>query len=78
MRRGDDIDHLELFIRDGWICGICGESVDPLMRFPSMEAASLDHVVPFSCGGEHTWSNVQCSHRRCNEAKADGLTVYSC
>ena len=78
MRRGDDIDHLELFERDGWTCGICGEPINPLLRFPDMNAASVDHIVPLACEGEHVWQNCQASHRRCNEAKADRLTVYSC
>lgn len=69
MRQGDDIDHLVLFERDNWTCGICGGKIDPTLRFPHMQAATVDHIIAIICGGTHTWTNVQCSHRDCNEAK---------
>lgn len=53
---------LDIFERDGWICHICGEPVDPA-------DASLDHVVPIARGGQHTAENLACSHRTCNFAK---------
>ena len=36
-----------VFARDGWSCQYCGAA-----------AENLDHVVPRSRGGEHTWENV--------------------
>lgn len=32
-------------------------------------AASIDHVIPLSVGGDNTRANVQLAHRRCNTAK---------
>jgi 5-methylcytosine-specific restriction endonuclease McrA len=26
----------------------------------------IDHLVPVSAGGSHTWDNVALAHRRCN------------
>lgn len=49
-----------VFTRDGQICVYCGGS-----------ATSIDHVVPRSRGGTHTWDNVVAACRRCNHAKAD-------
>ena len=37
----------------------------------SAPATSLDHVVPKSRGGPHTWENVVAACGRCNHVKAD-------
>ena len=76
--RGEDVDPLVVFERDGWICQLCWLPIDPAVRFPDKRAATMDHVIPYSCGGTHTYSNIQSSHGYCNEAKADGLTRYPC
>ena len=49
-----------VFARDGGRCVYC----DAL-------ATSLDHVVPKSRGGPHTWDNVVSACGRCNHVKAD-------
>jgi len=49
-----------VFTRDGSTCVYCGSS-----------ATSIDHVVPRSRGGTHTWDNVVAACRRCNHTKAD-------
>lgn len=49
-----------LFARDGGRCVYCGSA-----------ATSVDHVVPRSRGGPHTWDNVVAACRRCNHVKAD-------
>ena len=49
-----------VFARDGGRCVYCGAM-----------ATSLDHVVPKSRGGAHTWDNVVSACGRCNHAKAD-------
>ena len=49
----------DLFRRDNGKCGICSCDV-------SRDQVSIDHVVPLSKGGSHTWSNVQLAHLRCN------------
>lgn len=59
-------DSREVFDRDGWLCGICQEPVDPDERFPSPMSVSLDHVVPLSKGGHHTRANTRCTHLGCN------------
>lgn len=55
--------------RDQWTCQICTEPIDP--DLPSLHplSPSLDHVVPLSRGGSHTYDNVQASHLRCNMRK---------
>jgi 5-methylcytosine-specific restriction endonuclease McrA len=49
-----------VFTRDGQTCVYCGAS-----------ATSIDHVVPRSRGGTHSWDNVVAACRRCNHQKAD-------
>lgn len=67
----EPLDRNAIFVRDGWICGICGGAVDPELKYPDRKSASLDHVVPFTRGGAHTAGNVQCSHLDCNILKRD-------
>ncbi|OPC85354.1 hypothetical protein B4N89_27845 [Embleya scabrispora] len=64
----------EIFERDAWTCGICGEPVDPAIAWPSGRSASLDHVIPLSGGGEHSRRNTRCTHLACNLAKGSRLT----
>ncbi|MDQ3474782.1 MAG: HNH endonuclease [Actinomycetota bacterium] len=49
-----------VFARDSGKCVYCG-----------ITATSIDHVVPRSRGGTHSWDNVVAACRRCNHAKAD-------
>jgi 5-methylcytosine-specific restriction endonuclease McrA len=51
-----------VFARDGHRCQYCGRV-----------AECLDHVIPRSKGGPHTWENVVASCRACNVRKADHL-----
>lgn len=61
----------EIYERDGWICQLCGEQVDPNLAYPDAMSASLDHVVPLSRGGAHVRTNVQLAHLICNIRKSD-------
>jgi len=53
-----------VFGRDGGRCQYC-----------SAPAESLDHVVPRSRGGAHSWDNVVACCRRCNVSKGNRLPV---
>ena len=61
-----------VFARAGWACQYCGAS-----------AENVDHVIPRSRGGPHTWENVVAACRRCNSKKENrlaheaGLTLRS-
>jgi 5-methylcytosine-specific restriction endonuclease McrA len=63
----------EIAVRDGWVCGICAEIVDPAQQWPAAGSPSVDHVVPLSKGGAHDPSNVQLAHLSCNSSKGDRL-----
>jgi len=47
-----------VFARDGHRCQYCNRP-----------AENIDHVIPRSRGGEHTWENVVASCRPCNARK---------
>ena len=47
-----------VFLRDGHRCQYCGRA-----------AENVDHVMPRSRGGKHTWDNVVAACRRCNGRK---------
>lgn len=65
----EEISSRRVYERDGWICQLCGESVDKTLRNRHPMMASLDHIVPVSKGGAHTYDNVQLAHLSCNNAK---------
>jgi 5-methylcytosine-specific restriction endonuclease McrA len=75
--------HGEIFERDGWLCGLCQESIDPALAYPDPMSASLDHVTPLSKGGTHARANVRATHLTCNlkrgagEATNDQLTLIT-
>lgn len=48
--------------RDGYVCGICGNDVDP-------SNFHIDHIQPRALGGPHVVSNMQPAHPACNLAK---------
>lgn len=73
--RYERIERLLLFKRDGWICHLCSEAIDPNCRFPDSLSASVDHIVPLSMGGTHTYDNVAASHLGCNARKRAGRGV---
>lgn len=67
-----------LFRRDKGVCHLCGGRCD-YEDFVVVNGVticgdwypSVDHVIPLSKGGEHSWSNVKLAHRICNSIKGD-------
>jgi len=51
-----------IFARDNHRCVYC-----------AAPATSIDHVIPRSRGGGHTWENVVSACHRCNHVKADKI-----
>ena len=79
-----DICLRSLYERDKGICHICGDHCDYSdhkvtdegyfiagLRYPS-----IDHVIPLSKGGTHTWDNVKLACFGCNSLKGnnDGIS----
>lgn len=61
----EPVSHVLVAERDGWRCAICRGEV-------TRETWSLDHVVPLSKGGAHTYANVVLAHRSCNVRRGAG------
>ena|SRR5690606_799734 len=65
----DDVNSHVVYERDNWVCGVCGKPVDRLLKWPDPMSASLDHIIPISKGGEHSYANTQLAHLVCNQRK---------
>ncbi len=50
----------EVFIRDNFTCQYCGRQAGDL---------TIDHIVPRSRGGGHTWDNLVSACKSCNHRK---------
>jgi 5-methylcytosine-specific restriction endonuclease McrA len=57
------VNRREVLKRDNHTCQYCG----------STKYLTLDHVIPRSKGGQHTWDNVVTACERCNSTKSDRL-----
>lgn len=55
------VNRREVLRRDKHTCQYCG----------STKQLTLDHVIPRSKGGKHTWDNVVTACERCNSRKGD-------
>jgi len=66
----DSINPIRVFERDRWRCHICGVlTLQKLRGTYHDRAPELEHIVSLADGGSHTWGNVACSCRKCNQAK---------
>ena len=61
----------KLIERDGIHCAICGLPCFYDGNYLAALYPSIDHIVPISKGGGHTWENVQLAHRICNIKKSN-------
>jgi 5-methylcytosine-specific restriction endonuclease McrA len=57
------VNRREVLRRDNHTCQYCG----------STKNLTIDHVIPRSKGGQHTWDNVVAACDRCNSLKGDRL-----
>lgn len=72
------ITRIKVVERDNYICQICGKTCNPEdNRWGSFgpDYPTLDHIIPLSKGGSHTWDNVQCACGMCNSTKSDSLEL---
>jgi 5-methylcytosine-specific restriction endonuclease McrA len=71
----EDLRPIDIYERDIWLCGLCSTPVDPDVCYPDPMSPSLDHVVPLSLGGAHTYENVQLAHLTCNVSKGNRVAA---
>ncbi|MBD1833177.1 HNH endonuclease [Cyanobacteria bacterium FACHB-472] len=55
------VNRRELLRRDHHTCQYCGNT----------KQLTIDHVIPLSKGGKHTWDNVVIACEKCNQRKGD-------
>ena len=70
-----NITLMALYQRDGGKCWLCGKACDYNADSNDNSYPSIDHVIPLSKGGKHSWENVKLAHRGCNSAKGSRLIV---
>jgi hypothetical protein len=61
-----------VFRRDDYICWLCACRCDPLASSRAGRP-SIDHVIPISKGGEHSYENIRTAHVGCNSGKRDRI-----
>lgn len=73
-----DINLKKLAKRDHDQCQICGLLVDWTDKIETDKTVicgdmypSIDHKIPISLGGLHSWDNVKLAHRICNSRKSN-------
>lgn len=59
--KGVNLTRQNIFKRDNFECQYCGTKRD----------LTLDHVIPSSRGGPHSWLNLVTACKRCNAKKGD-------
>jgi len=61
-----------LYIRDGGKCQLmCGRKLNLKRTVPHPLSATVDHIIPLSKGGEHSYKNTQLACFMCNYTKSD-------
>lgn len=74
-----DINLKTLYERDKGICYICGKKCDYNDHRVTKEGyfiignnyPTIDHLLPISLGGKHSWENVKLAHMICNSIKGN-------
>lgn len=67
----ESVDPFRVFDRDSWKCRLCGVKTPKAKRGTYADnAPELDHILPLSRGGAHTYVNTQCVCRKCNQSKS--------
>lgn len=63
----EDVDRNVVFETYEGTCGICGGFIEGDFH--------VDHIIPLSKGGEHSYRNAQPAHPSCNLSKSDKLAA---
>lgn len=68
----ENVDPMSVFERDRWTCRDCGCATPREKRGTyEPDAPELDHIMPLSLGGAHSYMNTQCLCRSCNAKKGN-------
>jgi len=67
------IDIALLYERDHGICTLCNYAVDATITWPDKRIPSIDHYLPLTRGGDHSYLNTKLVHHYCNTLKNNRL-----
>ena len=68
------VETMKVFQRDQWRCQLCGCKTPKALRGKDKpNSPELDHIVPLSRGGAHTYANTQCACAQCNQRKGSKI-----
>lgn len=75
FRRGASIGEMvyrrRVYERDGFNCHLCGKSLRMDTTSPHPLSPTLDHVIPISLNGSHSYANVRAAHFICNSKRGN-------
>lgn len=71
----ENISLVKLFFRDNGRCQLCGKKLNLKRVVPHPLAPTIDHIIPLSKDGEHSYQNVQLVCFYCNSIKGDRVSV---
>lgn len=63
----------KLYVKYNGVCQICGQKLPLDCDLNDDRHPSIDHIIPVSKGGNHTWDNVQLLCRKCNCKKRNAI-----
>jgi 5-methylcytosine-specific restriction endonuclease McrA len=67
----EDVSVRKLAQIQNWRCWLCDGKISKTAKAPHPDSLSLDHLVPLSCGGQHSYYNCAAAHLRCNSIKSN-------
>ena len=53
-------------LRNSDVCALCGQPIDPNLRYPHPMSASAHHIEAFAITGDN-FSELAATHLRCNQ-----------
>ena len=62
-----------LYDRSHGMCTLCNEPVHRETKWPDKRLATIDHAIPSTLGGEHSYANTKLAHHYCNGIKNNRL-----
>jgi 5-methylcytosine-specific restriction endonuclease McrA len=72
--RHENVSASKVFEAAGWKCSACRKETPKSERGKhNHNSPELDHIMPLSKGGSHTYDNTQCLCRQCNALKSDNI-----
>lgn len=71
----ETVNRIQVAERDNWICNECKDPIDPNAPYQlepgknNPEYLNIDHWIPVSKGGDHSYANSYATHAKCNNKK---------